>query len=112
MQYYDETAAVLGVKPGDTASFADYLLSLAQAQGEKIERADEGDEIVLRQYGWRLMAGVTRNEVAFDAWNCLWEGALSVHNRHLRLMVTQRMDRGDLCFEWRIRPLAMKGEKP
>jgi hypothetical protein len=103
MQFYDETAALLGVTPGEASTFADYMLALARAQGEKIERLDEGGEILLRLHGWRLMDDVTHNEVAFEAWNCLWEGALSVHNRRLRLEVTQRMDRGDDCFEWRIR---------
>ena len=41
---------------------------------------------------------------AFDAWNGLWEGALSAHNRFLCLEVLQRLDYGDDCFEWRIRP--------
>ena len=103
MQLYDETAGLLGVAPGEAAAFADYMLAMARAQGEKIERVDEGGAIFLRQHGWRLMDDVTRNEVAFEAWNCVWEGALSVHNRHVRLHVTQRMDCGDPCFEWRIR---------
>ena len=39
----------------------------------------------------------------FDAWNALWEGAASVHNRRLVLTVTRRLDEGDSHLEWRIR---------
>jgi hypothetical protein len=42
----------------------------------------------------------------FDAWNGLWEGALAVHDRHLRLEVTARLDMGDPHWEWRIRRAA------
>jgi hypothetical protein len=40
----------------------------------------------------------------FDGWNALWEGALSVHDRHLALRVTRRLDQGDDVIEWRLRP--------
>jgi hypothetical protein len=45
----------------------------------------------------------------FDAWNALWEGAASVHNRRLVLTVTRRLDWGDPCFEWRIRERPGRG---
>jgi hypothetical protein len=45
----------------------------------------------------------------FDAWNALWEGAASVHNRRLVLTVTRRLDWGDPCFEWRIREKPGRG---
>jgi hypothetical protein len=59
---------------------------------------------VVRQHTWRLMQGVASPPPAvFDAWNALWQGALSVHNRRLDLGVRRRLDQGDPCFEWRIR---------
>jgi hypothetical protein len=59
---------------------------------------------VVRQHTWRLMHGVTSPSAAvFHSWNALWEGALSVHNRHLRLEMCHRLDEGDACFEWRVR---------
>ncbi len=44
--------------------------------------------------------GVT--PACFDAWNALFEGALAVHNRHLKLEVTSRMDKGADHWGWRI----------
>ena len=53
-----------------------------------------------------IMKGIA---AVFDAWNALWEGAASVHNRRLVLTVTRRLDWGDPCFEWRIREKARRG---
>lgn len=85
LQFYDETAALLGVEPGSPRQFAGYLGKLAAAQGEEIKITEERGAIVLRQTGWKLMDGLAPGAAAFQAWNALWEGALAVHNRHLRL---------------------------
>jgi hypothetical protein len=98
MQLYDETAALLDVAPGSARSFADYLGQLAAAQGETIDVIEQGEAIVLRQSGWRLMQGVEPHASGFEAWAMLFEGALSIHNRHLRLSA-KRTQTG---LEWRI----------
>jgi hypothetical protein len=104
MQYYFETAELLGIKGNGPEDFADYLVGMGQAQDDRIEWARDGDEVVVRQHTWRLMRGVASPSPAvFHSWNALWEGALSVHNRHLRLEVRRRLDEGDACFEWRVR---------
>ena len=101
MQLYDETAARLGGVSGGAVGFARYLGALARAQGETVE-VDEGDAVV-RQQGWRLTTGLgPLDPAAFDAWNELWEGALAVHDRRLRLVVSRRADRGEGWFEWRV----------
>jgi len=77
---------------------------LGQAQDDRVECLREGDEMVVRQHTWRLMQGVrSPSPAVFESWNALWQGALSVHNRHLLLDVRHRLDRGDACFEWRVR---------
>ena len=51
------------------------------------------------------MAGLTQlHGAAFDAWNCLLEGALSAHHRRLDLKGHAPPDQGDGAFEWRIAP--------
>jgi hypothetical protein len=103
MQYYFETAELLGIKGNGPEDFADYLVGMGQAQDDRLEWTRDGDEIVVRQHTWRLMHGVASPSGAvFHSWNALWEGALSVHNRHLRLEVRRRLDEGDACFEWRV----------
>lgn len=98
LQFYDETAAFLGIEPDSPRQFADYLGKLAAAQGEEIQITEEAGSIVLRQTGWKLMDGLAPNVAAFQAWNALWEGALAVHNRHLRLDA----EYGDEGIVWRI----------
>ena len=98
LQFYDETAALLGIEPDSPRQFADYLGKLAAAQGEEIQITEDAGSIVLRQTGWKLMDGLAPNVAAFQAWNALWEGALAVHNRHLRLDA----EYGDEGIVWRI----------
>jgi hypothetical protein len=105
MQYYSETAERLGIEGRGAEDFAEYLARLGHAQDDRVEWAREEEEVVVRQHTWRLMQGVpTPAAAVFDSWNALWQGALSVHNRRLRLDVRRRLDQGDACFEWRMRP--------
>ena len=104
MQFYDQTARLLGIQNNSETGFAEYLVGMGRAQGDKIEQIENADNVIVRQHGWRLMRGLgSLSPAVFDAWNGLWEGAIGVHNRHLLLEVTRRMDMGDDCFEWRIR---------
>ena len=64
-----------------------------------LARLDHIDEAV-RQRGWMLMQGLTGEPAAFDAWNELWAGALSVHNRRLALDTARNGD----GIVWRITP--------
>ncbi|MBI1238586.1 MAG: hypothetical protein GC199_04515 [Alphaproteobacteria bacterium] len=98
MQFYEETAALLGTPAGTPAGFAAYLAALAAAQGETVTVEAAKNAATVRQAGWRLMQGIETPPAAFAAWNELWVGALSVHNRHLRLIST----RNDDGIAWRI----------
>lgn len=104
MQYYAETAALLGVAPGGAAAFAAYLRRMGEAQGDQVGYDGAGEEIVVRQPTWRLLDGIRPAPPgAFEAWSALWEGALAVHDRHLVLTPVRRIDLGDDAFEWRLR---------
>jgi hypothetical protein len=105
MQYYAETAALLGVERGGAPGFARYLAAAGGAQDDRVEwRVEDGDEVVVRQHSWRLLQGVSPLPTSvFDAWNALWEGALSIHDRRLVLTVDRRLDHGDPRIEWRLR---------
>ncbi len=110
MHHYDETAALLGITGDDAAAFASYLQRLATAQGDTATvSALSGGAVEVRQQGWRLMAGTEASPGVFAAWNALWEGALAVHNRHLRLAVHTAPDMdapvaADCEIRWRIVP--------
>jgi len=98
LQYYDETAAALGIAGNDAGSFARLLAGLAMAQGETVEALDNGDAAIVVQTGHRLLYGVTGADALFGAWNALWEGMLAVHNRELKLATERRGD----GIVWRI----------
>ena len=104
MQYYAQTAELLDVPSCDASGFATYLTRMGEAQGDQVRWDADGDDAVVEQKTWRLMAGLSPvPDAAFDAWNELWVGALSVHNRRLTLDVERRLDRGDGAIRWRIR---------
>ena len=99
LQYYDETARLLGPAGSGPAAFARYLAALATAQGEEVEVSGEPDRARVRQKGWRLARGLEPlDPAAFDAWAELWHGALAAHDRRLRLAVTREADTIDFVI--------------
>jgi hypothetical protein len=104
MQFYSQTAAALGLPAqGDEIAFAQFMVTLARAQGDEAEIMTSASGVRVRQTTWKLMSDVPAlHTAAFDAWNCLLDGALSAHNRRLQLKVVQRMDEGDSAFEWHL----------
>jgi hypothetical protein len=96
LQFYEDTASMLGIAGDNAEDFARYLFALAAAQGEQAEA--HGSAVTQR--GWRLMAGVSSPDAdaAFRAWNALWEGGLAAHNRFLRL----KTERSGETIVWRI----------
>jgi hypothetical protein len=58
---------------------------------------------LVRQTGWRLVEGLgPLHPAAFEAWSELWHGALSVHDRRLRLETIRTSRAGQDVIEWRI----------
>ncbi|MGN6147271.1 MAG: hypothetical protein ACTHPD_01900 [Rhizomicrobium sp.] len=96
LQFYEGTAAALGIAGDSAEDFARYLHALLSAQGETAAR----DGAMVTQSGWKLLSGATLTDAAaaFRGWNALWEGALAAHNRTLRL--DTRVDRNEMI--WRI----------
>ena len=84
MQCYARTAALLGVKGTGPEAFAAYLAQLGVAQGDDTTWAREDGAVAVRQSTWRLM-GDAATPALFEAWNELWVGALSIHDRRARL---------------------------
>ncbi len=50
---------------------------------------------------WRLADPTAVHPVVFETWNSLWEGLAAMEDKHL--VVLNRLDLGDACFEWEIR---------
>ncbi|PHQ72243.1 MAG: hypothetical protein COB93_01080 [Sneathiella sp.] len=109
-QFYRQTADILGLNGETALDFGNYLAAIIKGHDDEVTIEEKGNAIYVRQTGWRLMRGTGPHPTSvFDAWNQLWQGALSVHNRFLVLEVLQRQDYGDDCFEWRIRPRISQG---
>jgi hypothetical protein len=103
-QTYLETAAGLGIQGESPEDFAHYLAAIAEAEGDMAIVETRGTTAIVRRHAWRLTRGLpAQHPCVFEAWNGLFEGALMVHNRFCVLDVTQRLDYGDPCIEWRIR---------
>jgi hypothetical protein len=103
-QLYKETAELLGVPAGGAHTFGDYMVRLAAGEGDVAGVAPDGESVLVRRTGWRLMRGLEPlSPAVFEAWNGLLEGALAVHDRFLALEVVSRLDWGDDAFTWRIR---------
>ena len=103
MQYYDRIAELLGIEGGSAEDFAQFLTRFGEAAGDRVSYSVEGDVASVKLEGWRLMDGLPNLPTeAFDAWNGLWEGAASVHNRRLRLETVAHIDRIDGSIVWRV----------
>jgi hypothetical protein len=102
LQFYEETAKIIGIAGKDAQCFATYLSVMQAAQGEAVECLAATPNSLVVEEGWRLMTGVTLKDpnLAFQSWNALWEGARAAHNRDLTLH-TERA--GDV-ITWRIAP--------
>ena len=100
MQYYARTAELLGCKPGSLDVFAAYLADLGRAQGDDTTWTRSGADVLVRQSSWRLMGAAVAPAI-FDAWNELWAGALSIHDRRARLHVVERAGESG-AIAWRI----------
>lgn len=104
LQFYEETAALVGQPAEGAAGFGAWFQAMAEGQGDRCTWEADGDEVTIRQTSWRLMQGVpSPSRAVFEAWNGLWEGALLTHDRELVMEPMRRMDFGDGRFEWRIR---------
>jgi hypothetical protein len=104
-QHYTETAALFDVAAGGAPAFGDYMVRLAAGEGDAATATQDGEAVIVRRPGWRLMRGLgSLSPAIFEAWNGLLEGALAVHDRFLVLEVISRLDWGDDAFTWRIRP--------
>jgi hypothetical protein len=102
-QFYRALQDILGAESETAAGFAAFLATMATAQGDAAEVADDGGHVVVRQTGWRLMRGEAPDPACFDAWSGLWSGCLAVHDRFLALDVVEAptADRPEMA--WRVR---------
>ncbi|HET6470710.1 MAG TPA: hypothetical protein VFG38_02665, partial [Pseudomonadales bacterium] len=79
LQYFAETAAMIGARDGDLADAARYLGRMFEGMGDAISIQDDGGRPVLRQRGCRVARGLVADErdLVLDCWIEIWRGALA-----------------------------------
>jgi hypothetical protein len=103
MQFHGECRRLLGSEGAGAEGFAAFFAGMARAQGDEVTIERQGEPIVLRHEGWRLMRGAgPLHPVAFEVWNRLWEGCLAAHDRFLRWQVLGQDGGATPRFAWRI----------
>jgi hypothetical protein len=99
----------LSIADGGAAGFAEFFRRMAEAQGDSVTVETTADGSIIRQRGWRLMAGVDDldDAVACAIWNRIWEGCLASHDRRLNWRL---LSRGEDGFEWQLSPSPASGK--
>lgn len=102
LQFYRQTADMLGLEGDDPEVFAQWFAAIADGQGDTCTVSRDGKDWIVEQPTWAFMSG-RPSPAVFESWNGLWEGALTSHNRFCRWQVLDRLDQGDDAFRWRVR---------
>jgi hypothetical protein len=102
MQFYHETRKVLGLAQDESpAGFVEFMVTMAEAQGDKAIVQASKDRFVIRQVGLRLLEGVSNVHPAMGhAWAGLVVGAAAAHNHRLTISVDVKVGSSGVEFEW------------
>jgi hypothetical protein len=89
MQYYRETARMVGSVDGGADRAAEHLVRMARGMGDHAEVAPGGGAAFacVEQTGLRIVQGLNADDAAllFDCWKELWVGAVRAHAAMLNL---------------------------
>ncbi|MEM6710229.1 MAG: hypothetical protein AAF648_15725 [Pseudomonadota bacterium] len=76
LQYYQDTAARVGVPDGALNDFAAYLKRMFEGMGDTVSIEPDGERLLLRQSGLRIIRDLPEPEaeLLFHCWASLWDG--------------------------------------
>ncbi len=101
LQYYETTAAMLGLENGNAEDFAEFLCRMLNALGDRAEIETVDDAIDVTTQDCRILRGITDEaSTLFDIWCTIWEGAAAASTARLSLR-TDRNPADGTC-RWRI----------
>jgi hypothetical protein len=100
LQYFQETAAMIGVPDGGAEDAAAYLEIMFQGMGDPVTVTRGGDHISLEQSGLRAVRGLegSERELLLDCWRSLWIGAMQSRRQRMQLEGTL----GTGSITWRL----------
>lgn len=92
LQYFQETAEMIGAVDGDLADGANYLARMFAGMGDEIAITSSADNSQITQSGLRVIRGMNNDEatLVFDCWVELWRGTMSSHRQLKSLEVSRR----------------------
>lgn len=101
LQYYPETAAMIGATDGDLADCASYLAGMFRGMGDEVQVSETATAIELEHSGLRVIRGLPEAEASlvFDCWTELWKGAA----RSQRVMKHVEVQRNGLEACWTLK---------
>jgi hypothetical protein len=79
LQYFNETAAMIGSKDGNLLACADYLTRMFEGMGDVVTREDHPNEVTFRHESLRIirnLEGIER-DLVLHCWTELWRGAVA-----------------------------------
>jgi hypothetical protein len=93
LQYFPETAAMVGTEDGDVSAAAGYLARMFSGMGDEAAVRGNGDSAAIEQTGLRIARGLAADEaeLVLACWAELWFGAIS-SQRQLKTLSWQRQD--------------------
>ena len=92
LQYFAETAEMIGAQDGGVDDAAGYLATMMRGMGDDVEWSGSDDGVVLEQLSLRVIRGLGEAEagLVFDCWAQLWQGTAS-SQRQLKRLEVQRL---------------------
>ena len=79
LQYFPETAAMVGAEDADVEAAARYLARMFGGMGDSVSVTEEGEAAVVKQSGLRIVRGLEPKEASLvlDCWAELWQGTVN-----------------------------------
>jgi len=95
LQYFPETAAMVGAVDGDLDDAASYLAAMFGGMGDGVTARKSGEGVTLEHTGLRIIRGLPDDEAAlvFDCWAELWKGTAG-SQRQLKTLDVERAETG------------------
>jgi len=100
LQYFPETAAMIGAVDGDLNDAAGYLCAMFGGMGDEVTMRMTDEGVELQHKGLRIVRGLPAPEatLVFDCWAELWKGTAG-SQRQLKVLDVQRTPDG---ARWRL----------
>ena len=103
LQYYAETAALIGAADGDLNDCASYLVGMFRGMGDELQISRTPSSIEIQHSGLRVIRGLPEEEAAlvFDCWAELWKGA--ARSQRVMKALSVKREGLDACWTLKVR---------